>query len=679
MGHELLVFARHDLVDATLGSHDQALLLEGSWPSDTESNLRGSLDDAIDARFEWVDEEACRLAAVANELSLQSGGEEDLFHAITPAWLGVLGLRYYLVKLIRVVVYFTQVNPPRNSDNLQLVAVREHDEDYAECLEEICRLAGATFRVKWISRRQSPARSFPPNSRWRRWAARVSRLFEPGVGAAGPKRIVLCGNPRLLDPVCGELLRRDCRVWWLYDRFAVKSWLRWRTSGVGQLICESSEGRDNRFIDGAPEFLDCRGVNLAACVRRWIARRRKSHGPRETRIVEQIDTHFRRIGPHALILDEDVTGLARAAVAIGRRQGATSFVVQHGAPCCRFGFAPPAADRILAWGHSSQKQLIGWGVLREQVICVGSPQHDPLFHGSESRLCLKSPNSEGWLGHSEAVPQIGPFLGYRFALPQPPQPGLEAKPSPLQALRGRKRSTDGQGPRILLLGTTTPRDERPDAVGLQLTSRSYAETLRTAFAVVAGLPNSELVVKLHPRAPDDPIMHSLLAGFPTLKVELARTGPPQRWYHKVDCVLSCFSTAGVEAAAAGMPVIQLLPAGSVNLLPHDEWGLLGSARTESELRRLLLDVLDGDRRLPDGPDPRVFANLERPAVSQIAEAVLDRRPDKTAPDPVISRGTAGLYPIHPTATARFQTKPGSSTDHAVSSEVTGPSRKKKDN
>ena len=43
------------------------------------------------------------------------------------------------------------------------------------------------------------------------------------------------------------------------------------------------------------------------------------------------------------------------------------FVVQHGAPGGRFGFAPLAADRFLAWGRSSARQLVDWGVPSETV------------------------------------------------------------------------------------------------------------------------------------------------------------------------------------------------------------------------------------------------------------------------------------------------------------------------
>jgi hypothetical protein len=147
-------------------------------------------------------------------------------------------------------------------------------------------------------------------------------------------------------------VERRCRVWWLYDRFAVRSWLRWRPSGVGLLVCESSAADENRLAPDLPQELACRGVNLAMPVARWLAERMAAHGPRQTRLVERIDAHFRRVRPHALVLDQDGTPMARAAAALARRHGAASWVVQHGAPVCRFGFAPLAADRIVAWGRA---------------------------------------------------------------------------------------------------------------------------------------------------------------------------------------------------------------------------------------------------------------------------------------------------------------------------------------
>ena len=409
-----------------------------------------------------------------------------------------------------------------------------------------------------------------------------------------PCHVVLCGNPRLLDPVCRELLVRRCNLWWLYDRFALKSWLRWQSTGVGQLVCNSSLGRENRlprqpFSAELQGRLDFRGVNLAPPIGRWLARRTETHGPRQTRLIEQIDAHFRQVRPHALVLDEDATPLARAAVAVGRSYGVCSLVVQHGIPCCRFGFAPPAADRVLVWGKSSQQQLIGWGVPPERIRITGSPQHGQWPPGPRYE---RSPAMHGRGGSTTAAPT------------------------------GGLRREEIRPPRVLLLATVPPRDDRPDAVALHLTGRSYAEMLRMAFAAMAGIHGVELILKTHPRAPDDPVVRALRADFPALRSRVVRRGPLENRLSGVDCVLSCGSSAGVEATLLGLPVIQLAPPGASGFPPHGRWGLAGTARCEAELRQLLAGVLVEGRQSAPGPDPDVFAAFGEPAAARIAEEVL---------------------------------------------------------
>ena len=570
----LFVLARHELLDQAPGSAASALLLEGSWPAGTSPGTHDSLDEAIDARFTWIDQQAARWAERLAEPAPLPGGDPSCFRSITPGSLNALALRYYLVKPLRVVAYFTEVRPLRAGDTVQLVAARDRDEDYAHCLEQLCRRTAAECRVRWVDCPPRPAPGFPPNGRPRRWAGRLAGLFEPQRRSSdAARRVVLCGNPRLLDPVCRELLARNCSVWWLYDRFALRSWLRWRAAGVGQLVCDSSLGRANRLVQPAVGTLDCRGVDLARPVARWIAGRLETHGRRQTRIVEAIDEHFDRLRPNALVLDEDATPLARAAVALARRHRAASFVVQHGAPCCRFGFAPPAADRIFAWGRSSQDQLTRWGVSSERIRITGSPQHDVLR----------------------------------------------------RALRSRHRSlpaAENRPPRILLLATSPPRDDRPDSVALHLTGRHYAGMLRMALEAVSAIPGAELIVKLHPRTPHDPIARAALAEFPSLASRVVTGGPLATWLARTDCVLSCASSAGVESTLAGLPVIQLLPAGSGDVLPHDEWGMIGTARYRAELDPLLARALSGDWEPATGPHANVFGPCDGPAAARIAQAVL---------------------------------------------------------
>ncbi|MEA1952537.1 MAG: hypothetical protein U9N87_14245, partial [Planctomycetota bacterium] len=375
---KISVYARNELIprepsDSRVVVHGPALLLEGSWASETPGCLHWSLDDAIDGRFHWIDVLASDLAeelsslAHVGESSPSSGSSPSAAGLYSSANINALALRYYLVKLARIVAYFIEVRPLRGDDELEIFLSAGRDEDLADLFEELAAASGAICTVRWdepgtrgdIAKR---AGSFPNNSYTRRLGGRLARLVEPRKAIGSHRqRVVLCGNPRILDPIAGELLREGCQLWWLYDRFAVQSWLRWRMRGVGQLFCDSSLGRKNRLTAHLPERLSCLGVNLAPAVGRWMAGRLQAHGRRQTRAVREINAHFRRVCPHRIVLSEDATPFSRAAVSVGRRHGATSFVVQHGVPCCRFGFAPLAADHLLAWGRSSKNQFVDWG------------------------------------------------------------------------------------------------------------------------------------------------------------------------------------------------------------------------------------------------------------------------------------------------------------------------------
>jgi hypothetical protein len=427
--------------------------------------------------------------------------------------------------------------------------------------------------VEWTDRSSRPSEQLPLDQWWRRWVDGARRWVEPRPKADLRPRIVLCGNPRLLDPVCHEALVQGCVVWWLYDRLAMKSWWRWRRQGVGQLVCNAGQGRQNRLSHRPIALCQFRGIDLSRAVSGWIERRLQTHGPRQTRLLEQIDAHFHRVRPIALVLDEDATPMTRAAVAVARRHRVGSFVVQHGAPACRFGFAPLAADRMLAWGQASKEQFERWGVPSDRVLVTGSPLHDELF---------------GRLNNQQELP----------------------------AGSGASRP-----PRILLLATVPPRDERPDSVALHLNRSTYAGMLKTAFAGVSKLNEAELVVKLHPRSPDDPAVRHAQAQYPTVKARVVHAEPLEHWLGRVDCVLSCLSSAGIDATLAGLPVIQLLPAGSGDVLPYADWGLLGSARTADELVPLVSLALAAGRRVPAHPNPNAFGNLDNSAAN-VVQAVL---------------------------------------------------------
>lgn len=595
---KMLVYTRHALSDAPLDDHAPAVLLEGSWPRCDVGAGRVSLDDMIGARFEWIDLQASHWSEQLGRVDALVASDERLVDVVTPAYLNALALRYYLVKLMRVAAFFTEVQPVGPTDAIELVAARNHDEDYADLMTELARATGVRLHIRWRELGVETSAPASANGPMRRGLGKLAGLWQPRLDkATAAHRAVLCGEPRVLDPVCHELLNRGCRVWWLHDSFSPRSWLAWRARGVGQLVCDSSHGRRNRLTGSLPERLTCCGVNLTPALGRWLARRMQTHGRMQTRALEQIECHFHRLCPDSLMLSEDATPLARAAVAVTRRHRVASFVVQHGAPVGRFSFAPVAADRLLAWGRSSAEQLVGWGVPRETIQITGSPRHDGWFEQ------LRHDVDQVVSQRVRVVAQRGRHRSVEAPADVPP-------PAVVRPLR------------VLLLGTIPPRDARPEMVVLHFNRQTYEAMVRMTFASLARLDVARLVVRPDPRSRRDRVLESAVASYPTLPVERARQGSVQSLAAEADCVVSFFSGAGIEAAATGVPVVQVLPPGSGNVLPADVWGLVGTARNAAELDALVRRVAEGGWMSDPTQRADVLENIDQPAAPRVVDAIL---------------------------------------------------------
>ncbi|HWB07854.1 MAG TPA: hypothetical protein VG826_01330 [Pirellulales bacterium] len=558
------IFARHSLTVDSLGS-DEELLLEGSWPSARCRLGRWSLDETIDARFAWID----ALATEYAQRTAQPGRFSQ--QALNLAYINELSLRYYFVKLLRIAAFFRDVRPIGPGETIEVHLSARGDEAYADLLEALATARGAQLKVCWQESSDSTSAASRPPLSWRRWAARARkwRFPPPARDEGGAPRVVLCGNPRILNPVCAELIGRGARVWWLYERFAVRCWWRWCRAGVEQLVCDSEDAVTGAFKDAwAGSRLWFEDVELTKPVERWLEVRAGALGAQQSVLIERVETHFRELRPTALVLDEDATPLKRIATTLARRHGALSVVIQHGAPCGRFGFAPLAADRICVWGQAAKQQLVAWGVPNARIHLAG------------------------W-------------------------PGIGRQ---LLSLEAGARGSESRAKRFLLLAGVPPRDERPDGVEFHLTVANHAAMLGMLTGVLDQIAGARLTVKLHPRAATSGLgPPAFWANFP---VRIERSRDLAGLLSQADCVLSCASTAGIEAALAGAPVIQLLPAGSGNVLPAEEWGLVGSARTAEELATLIPRALArGWRREPETAG-RILADYGRRAAARIADELI---------------------------------------------------------
>lgn len=514
------ICARYNAQAQALADAAPVLLLEGSWPSHTSRCW--SLDEAIDARFGWID---CQAADWAEQIAGASQAAPSF------AWLVAVRLRYALVKLLRVVAFFDRVWPLVAGSTIDAYLEFPRDAAYAELLGACARAAGCRLVVH---RNEREARAGHPKASLLRRALGAGYSWKQKWAAPPEGEIFLCGNARILDPVCSELLARGHRPNWLFEEFAARNWWRWRSKGVGQLCLRRRANRTLLPARRLPE-LSHSGVSLVPAIACWLADEQELHGSTCATMLAGVDEIFRTRRPACVVLDQDGTPLARALIAAARRHGARSIVVQHGVPYIRFGFAPLVADVLCAWGQTSQQQFVAWGIDQRQIRVTGFPEHDD----------------------------------------------LAAKLRSLPSGRG------GNFERALLLATPPARDERPDAVRYHLTRQSHAELLRSIPSVLAAAGVRELTVKLHPRDADPRFTRDALRGTDTFAMRFVSSGSIADCLENADLVLSLASTAGIEATLAGRPVIQLMPPRSSDLIDDRAWGLVGTARDGIELSALI--------------------------------------------------------------------------------------------
>ncbi len=567
------IWARYHPTVTRLASNEPALLLEGSWPGAASPASRWSLDRTIDAHCDWIDRAAAELAESAIATPAQDRRRSEF------VWLNVVKLRYVLVKLLRVAAFFRELWPLAAGQRVELFLDNRNDEPYAMLLAGLCATAGCELQVTWLADDVPQTPPALPDDWWRRGLGWANARIERGRCASNDRpRIVLCGNPRILDPVAAELVRRGHRGWWLYERFAVRSWLKWTGRGLGQIVvgnrASSNLQPNERLRDWQINFagtsFDSVDALLSAPVACWFGQQAAASGGQQARLLATLRDDFRRRRPTHVVLDQDATPLNRAVVLAARDAGARSLVVQHGVPYLRFGFAPLEADAICAWGESSRDQFRQLGIPIEQIHSTGFPPHD------------------------ELAPRMAQI---------------------------RSRASNGLAEQYLFLATPVPRDDRPDAVSYHQTGETYAAMVRMALAALCDAGIGRLIIKLHPRDPRSAIIRELAGEFSRLKTQIVGRGDLAELLVGTSCVLSCASSAGVEATLAGVPVIQLMPTGSVDLIPDVAWGLLGTARTREELE-LLLDR--ARRQWAEGrtpPSPRVFAGLDSLASSRVVDAL----------------------------------------------------------
>lgn len=566
------------------------LLLEGDWDSDLDSTH--SLNELVTEKMAWIDHQASlwyqrlvRNPAISNpSLDLQ-----DI------AYLYGLELRYYLVKILRCIAGTHDLLSSGNISSIRLFCTTT-SSDYAILFGQLCSAFNiplkletvhtCTFPEPTILSFLKPSTWLPPSVRFLRKKLATGIItglhsFPPdrNIGKKG-RRILFCGNLHHFRELFRELqLRKDSTVFYLAQQPSLRALIWSRSCGVHFLCCPAPDRSSSRPLINSPLppcSLSTKTVDCRAIIHNWLHQQYVNQGAALKYWREYLPRLLHQVQPDTVLLDEDVTPFKRLVLTMVDKPEIDTAVLQHGAPYVPFGFTPLVAKKMLAWGRSSEKQFRRWGVDSNRILLTGAPKHDSWCRDAEH----------------ESSP-----------------------PSPDKCL--------------LFLATPHHQDHRPDLVAFQLTERTNACMLRMALEALRTLHDYKMQIKLHPRSDRSCFVTDILSEFPDLisRVEILRHGTPYQLALKAACVLSCASSAGIEAMLAHTPVIQIMPPGSVDLVNDKDWGFVTTVRKKQDLTNALHGILNQTSRTPDlATLSNNFSNIDIPGTNRVTDYLLGNPP-----------------------------------------------------
>jgi hypothetical protein len=258
--------------------------------------------------------------------------------------------------------------------------------------------------------------------------------------------------------------------------------------------------------------------------------------------AEQI---FHRLSPRAFVAADDTDPIERVYFAQARRSGVPSLVVQYGSAGengVNWSFL--LAQRAAVFGQASRRLLLEQGVSPERIAITGNPRFDNLCRDLPgSRLRVRS--------------QLG-----------------------LPTLR-----------RVVLFTSQVNLASLLDGASGTLSEVQYHWLLDTVYELAGLIPETVLIVKLHPDEDDAPHRRRIKALGPRAQgVILCRRGVEVSELIKAsDVVITYNSTTGLEALIAGVPLVSVSP--PTKRSGYARRGVAASASSRQELQDTLVRIL----------------------------------------------------------------------------------------
>ena len=91
-----------------------------------------------------------------------------------------------------------------------------------------------------------------------------------------------------------------------------------------------------------------------------------------------VERFLRTTRPTSVAIASDQHRIGRVTVAVARRLGIRTVVLQHGVPQAPIGYLPVVADAVAAWSQASRQWFLDAGTPSASVVVTGNPRGDAL-------------------------------------------------------------------------------------------------------------------------------------------------------------------------------------------------------------------------------------------------------------------------------------------------------------
>lgn len=296
---------------------------------------------------------------------------------------------------------------------------------------------------------------------------------------------------------------------------------------VPRFFFKPPAGRFNeKNLPPPPGFFNYRGISCGKLVAPRMDYLFREYFPRLRDLIRQVNQFLKLRNVSLIVMDEDVCDFNKILAKAAASQNIPSLVIQHGAPCLSYGFAPLSATHMAVWGEISRTKFLNWGTPASRMTITGVPKYDRLIKKS----ALKN----------EAT--------YRALKIDPSKKTIMVCPG---------------------ISSVNPFERYVENVS------SFEENfgmIEASLNAIAQLPGTQLIIKLHARDRDEVFIRKHVDNRRLFNVRVLKVFDSIALLGITDLLIASYSSVVLEAMLLDIPIVTTNFSGLPDLMPYSEEG-----------------------------------------------------------------------------------------------------------